>query len=110
MDLRESLEAVMRKEEESSKKLADARARGDDIRLKGEEEATEIYRKTREGLKDRTVKFRKDWEAKLAMLEKQLGAKLKTEEKKVDQSLGKKRKDAASAAYQLLVSGFERSP
>ncbi len=109
MELREALEAVLMKEAESSRKLAEARARGDEIRLRGEEEATEIYRKTREGLKERTVRFRKGWEAKLEKLEKELKAKRSDEEKRVDRSLKDKRKEAASAAYQLLVSGFERS-
>src|SRR5512135_2626054 len=97
MELQDALDGIIRKEEESRKKLADATAKADEIRLRGEEEATETYRKTRELLKGRTIKFRKDWESRLDKLEAELSAKREKEKAKAELSLGKKRKKAGNS-------------
>ncbi len=110
MMLRDALDSVIEKERQSGEKIAAARTKADAIRLKGEEEATEIYRKTRDSLKDRTKGYRDGWESRISKLEKELSAKLEKEEKKVDKSLSEKRKVAAESAYRFLVGGYERRP
>ncbi len=110
MMLRDALDQVIEKERQSAERVAAAQAKSDAIRLKGEEEATEIYRKTRDSLKDRTKEYRDGWENKISKLEKELSAKLKKEEAKVGKSLSEKRKEAAESAYKFLVGGYEGHP
>ncbi len=110
MMLRDALDQVIDKERQSAAKLSAAQAKADGIRLKGEEEATEIYRKTRDSLKDRTKEYRDGWAKRIDKLEKELSGKLKKQEERVNKSLAEKRATAAESAYKFLVGGYEGSP
>ena len=109
MKLVEALASVEKKEAEGKKSLEESRDRADEIRYEGEEKATELYRKTRAGLKQKVIDYRKGWEKKLEKLESQLEKKSRGEAAKLRKAAGKRRKRSVDAAYDLLVSGDERT-
>jgi len=104
MELRDALDAVIQKEEEGKKRLEAALRKADSIRYKGEEEASELYRKTREQLKKQTIQYKSDWKKKLDSLEREKSKELQIEKRKMESAAEKRRKRAEEAAYAFLVS------
>lgn len=109
MKLAEALASVEKKEAEGKKRLGETRQQADEIRYEGEEQATQLYRKIRAGLKQKVIDYRKGWEKKLEKLESQLEKKSGSEAAKLRKAAGKSRKKAVEAAYALLVGGDERT-
>jgi hypothetical protein len=109
MKLIDALAEVESKEGEGRRRLAAARRKGDKIKYSGEVEATELYRRTRGGLKDKVISYREGWEKKLARLEDELKKKRGIEEKKLRAAAGARKGRAVDAAYAMLVDADEGS-
>ena len=104
MGFSDALDEMTRKEGEGKARVQKAMKKAEEIRYSGEEEASEIYQKTRDGLKKKTTEYTKELEKRLEKLERELGKELAQEKKKIRASAGKKRKAAGEAAYDFMVS------
>lgn len=103
MKLSDALNAISDKEGEGTRRADEAKKKADKIRFSGEEKATEVYRKTRETLKDKAVAYRKDWEKRLGSLDDSLSKKGEAAIKQLTLKANNKRKAAAKSAYDMLV-------
>jgi hypothetical protein len=103
MGFSDALDEMIRKEEEGKARMQKAMKKAEEIRYRGEEEASEIYQRTRDGLKKKTVDYTKQMKKRLEKLERELGKELAQEKKRITASAGKKRKAAGEAAYDFMV-------
>jgi hypothetical protein len=103
MKLIDALDQVLKKEEEGKLRLREAVRKADDARYEGEEKATKLYRKLREGLKDKTREYRAGWEKRLDSLGERLKKERKGEVERLKREAAKKGKKAGQEAYDFLV-------
>ena len=103
MRFADALDAIIKKEQEGMMRMKKIGRKADAIRYAGEEDASEIYRKTREDLKKETAAYTMQLKKRLVSLEKKLGTELKNEKAKMKASAGKRRNKAKEAAYSFLV-------
>lgn len=103
MKVTDALDEVLKKEAEGRIRLQSASRKADDIRYEGEEKATKLYRKLREGLRDTTREYRAGWKKRLDLLKDRLGKERKAELERLKREAARKRKKAAQDAYSFLV-------